>query len=153
MTERRENYVFEEGRAAKHTPALPAAEERDDETDFGAVHIHNGVIGAIARLAAAKVPGVVDFVGGLVDGLAGIVGKRQQDRGVHVELADNGLVIELTVALEYGVYIPRVAGQIQMEVRKAVEQMTGKSVRAVNVVVQSVQVPPAASSAGEGTVK
>lgn len=131
----------------------PVPEEREDENDLGAVHIHNGVIGVIARLAAAKVPGVADFVGGLVDGLAGIVGKRSNDRGVHVELVNNSVVIELNVVLEYGVYIPRVAWQIQTEVRKAVEEMTGKSVRAVNVVVQSVQVPAAAPTAGEGDGK
>mgnify|MGYP000661816339 CR=1 FL=1 len=122
-------------------PFVPRAEEKDEENELGAVHIHNSVIGVIARLAAAKVPGVVDFVGGLVDGLAGIVGKRSSDRGVHVEVVDNGVVIELNVVLEYGVHIPKVAWQIQNEARKAVEQMTGKSVKAVNVVVQSVQAP------------
>lgn len=132
-------------------PFVPPMEDKEDESDVGAVHIHNGVIGAIARLAAEKVPGVSDFVGGLVDGLAGIVGKRSNDRGVHVELVNNGVVIELNVVLEYGVHIPRVAWQIQAEVRKAVEQMTGKSVRAVNVVVQSVQVPKdKPPAAGEG---
>lgn len=122
-------------------PFVPRPEEREEENELGAVHIHNSVIGVIARLAASKVPGVVDFVGGIVDGLAGIVGRRPGDRGVHVEIVDNSVVIELNVVLEYGVHIPKIAWQIQNEVRKAVEQMTGKSVRAVNVVVQSVQAP------------
>ncbi len=135
-------------------PFVPSIEDREEENELGAVHIHNSVIGVIARLAAAKVPGVVDFVGGLVDGLAGIVGKKSNDRGVHVEIVDNSVVIELNVVLEYGVHIPKVAWQIQQEVRKAVEQMTGKSVRAVNVVVQSVQAPAGGSerkTEGEGT--
>ena len=122
-------------------PFVPRLEDKDEENELGAVHIHNSVIGVIARLAAAKVPGVVDFVGGIVDGLAGIVGKRSSDRGVHVENVDNGVVIELNVVLEYGVHIPKVAWQVQNEVRKAVEQMTGKSVKSVTVVVQSVQAP------------
>lgn len=122
-------------------PYVASLDDRDEENEAGAVHIHNSVIAVIARLAAAKVPGVVDFVGGLVDGLAGIVGKRSGDRGVHVEIVENSVVIELNVVLEYGVHIPRVAWQIQQESRKAVEQMTGKSVKSVNVVVQSVQIP------------
>ncbi len=122
-------------------PFVPKVESRELENEAGVVHISNSVIGVIARIAASKVAGVVDFVGGLADGLAGIVGKRMADRGVHVEVVDNSIVIELNVVLEYGIHIPRVAWEIQQEVRKAVEQMTGKSVKSVNVVVQSVRLP------------
>jgi uncharacterized alkaline shock family protein YloU len=130
---------------SKHVPAgppyVPKADSRDIENEAGVVHINNSVIAVIARIAASKVAGVVDFVGGLADGLAGIVGKRASDRGVRVELVDNSVVIELNVVLEYGVAIPRVAWEIQQEVRRNVEQMTGKSVKAVNVIVQSVRLP------------
>ena len=124
------------------TPYPPATETHgDDEGDLGSVQIHNGVIAVIARSAAVRVPGVVDLVGNLVDGLAGIMGRKSSDRGVHVELADNCVIIELSVVLEYGVSIPKTAWQIQHDVREAVESMTGKAVKAVNVLVQSVHIP------------
>ena len=89
----------------------------------------------------------MDLVGTLVDGIAGIVGKNA-DRGVHVEIVDNNVVLELKLMVDYGVNIPRVAWQVQADVRQAVEQMTGKSVKAVNVIVQSLRVPPPGPAAG-----
>jgi uncharacterized alkaline shock family protein YloU len=44
------------------------------------------------------------------------------------------------VALEYGVRIPDVAWQIQNDVRRAVTEMTGKTVAAVDVIVQEVRI-------------
>jgi uncharacterized alkaline shock family protein YloU len=131
-------------------PTYPVSEERpEEESELGLIHIHNGVIAVIARLAAVKVPGVVDLVGSIVDGIAGMVGRKPNDRGVHVEIVDNGIVIEMNLIVEYGVNIPKVAWQVQTEVRQAVEQMTGKPVKGVNIVVQSIQMPKAETAAPE----
>ena len=112
----------------------------DNETDLGHVHIHNNVIATIARMAAVKVPGVVEMSGGMVDSIAGMIGKKGSDRGIRVEVDDSGLRLHLHVVLEYGVRIPVVSGQIQEEVRKAVEHMTGKAVHGVEVVVEGIRV-------------
>ena len=127
-------------------PVYPVPEETEEEGDLGAIHIHNSVIAVIARMAATKVAGVADLVGTLVDGLAGIVGKKPSDRGVHVEIVDNNVVLELSLVVDYGINIPKVAWQVQSDVRQAVEQMTGKSVKAVNVLVQSLRIPPPAAA-------
>lgn len=119
-------------------------------TDLGSVQIHNSVIASIARVAALKIPGVVEMSGGLVDGLAGMIGKKTPDRGIRVEHEDQTVVLELHVVLEFGARIPHVAWQIQTEVRSAVEKMTGKPVKAVHVIVQGVRIPAAAESAKEG---
>lgn len=136
----------------KPTPAAPAGDVSPDHpdvamdhvengTELGSVQIHNGVIGAIARVAATKIPGVAEMSGGLVDGLAGMIGKKTQDRGIRVDAQDDAVVVELHVIVEYGVRIPHVAWQIQTEVRKAVEAMTGKPVKAVQVIVQGIRMP------------
>lgn len=125
----------------KPAPAGEPVDHGEDSTDLGAIQIHNNVIAMIARLAALRVAGVVEMSGTLVDGLAGIIGKKADDRGIRVDLADNTVVVELQVILEYGVRIPQVAWQIQNEVRQAISQMTGKNVKAVNVIVQSVRLP------------
>ncbi|HMO49740.1 MAG TPA: Asp23/Gls24 family envelope stress response protein [Kiritimatiellia bacterium] len=114
----------------------------ENDTELGSVHIHNNVIATIARLAAIKVPGVSEMSGGIVDDLAGIIrSKKSGDRGIRVTFEDSGVVIEIHVILDYGVRIPHVAWQLQTEVRQAVEQMTGKHVKAVQVVVQGVKLP------------
>lgn len=116
-------------------------EHTDDGTDLGAVQIHNNVISSIARTAALKIPGVAEMSGTFVDGLAGMIGKKPVDHGIHVEFVDNVVLIELHVTLDFGVRIPHVAWQIQNEVKQTVEQMTGKTVRHVNVVVQGLRFP------------
>jgi len=118
----------------------PIPEEKSDEAGLGSVRIHNNVIAVIAHEAAARVPGVVELSGTIVDDLVDIIGKRTRDRGVRVAVeSENTIVVELTAVLEYGVYIPEVCGKLQLEVRKAVEEMTGKRVQAVNISVQSIR--------------
>jgi uncharacterized alkaline shock family protein YloU len=118
----------------------PIPEDRPDDSGLGSVRIHNNVIAAIAHEAAARVPGVVELSGTLVDELADMIGKKGRDRGIRVAVeAENSIVVELTVILEFGVNIPEVCGQLQTEVRQAIEEMTGKNLQAVNVSVQSIR--------------
>lgn len=121
----------------------------EDGTDLGAVQIHNNVIATIARLAALKVPGVAEMSGTFVEGLAGMIGKPVADQGIRVDVENNHVVIELHVVIDFGVRIPHVSWQIQDEVRRAVEQMTGKNVKAVNVIVQALKFRDEEESIGE----
>ena len=116
-----------------------AEDSTEDGTDLGSIRIHNNVIAVIARLAATKVPGVLDMSSSLVDGIAGMIGKKSDDRGIRVDVQENTVQIDLNVVLAYGSRIPQVCWQIQNDVREAVEQMTGKTVQEINVIVQSVR--------------
>jgi uncharacterized alkaline shock family protein YloU len=118
----------------------PVPEEKREDAGLGSVRIHNNVISVIAHEAADRVPGVVELSGTLVDGLADMIGKKGRDRGIRVAVAsENTISIELTVVLEFGVNIPETCGQLQIEVRRAIEDMTGKNVEAVNVSVQGIR--------------
>ena len=118
------------------------AGEENTDTGYGKISINNNVIAVIAHETAKKVPGVVELQGSLVDGLAGIIGKKPKDRGIRVEKENEEfLTIDLTVVLEYGVCIPEICVQLQREVKKAIEEMTGQKVYAVNVVVQGIRGP------------
>lgn len=118
----------------------PVPEEKSEDAGLGAVEIHNNVIAVIAHEAANRVPGVVELSGTLVDELADIIGKRTRDRGVRVAVdSENTIIVKLTAVLEYGVYIPEVCGKLQLEVRKSIEELTGKRVQAVNISVQSIR--------------
>lgn len=118
----------------------PIPEEKSEDAGLGSVRIHNNVIAVIAHEAAARVPGVVELSGTLVDELVDMIGKRTRDRGVRVAVeSENTIIVELTAVLEYGVYIPEVCGKLQLEVRKSIEELTGKRVQAVNISVQSIR--------------
>lgn len=132
--------VNESGVSPDH-PEL-SAEHVENSNELGSVQIHNSVIAAITRVAALKIDGVIELSGGIVDGLAGMIGKKSGDRGIRVEFEDSAVTIEVHVVIAYGVRIPHIAWQLQTEIRKAVEQMTGKPVKAVNIVVQGVRMPP-----------
>lgn len=82
------------------------------------------------------------MVGNTSGGLAEIFKRGQNARsltkGVRVELNENTVSVQLTIVVDYGSPIPRVAKNIQENVKKAIETMSGLEVTAVNVVVQGV---------------
>lgn len=119
--------------------AVPPDDNAEDGVDQGEIKIHHHVIATIARLAALKVPGVAALSPSFAQGLAKIFGRKMDDTGIRVLLLEAGVVIDLYVVVHFGVRIPQVAWQVQSEVRQAVEQMTGKNVKSVNVVIQSLQ--------------
>jgi len=118
----------------------PIPEPKRDDAGLGTVRIHNNVISVIAHEAADHVPGVIELSGTLVDGIADMIGKGSRDRGIRVAVeSENTITVELAVVLEFGVNIPETCGKLQNEVRKSVEDMTGKKVQAVNVSVQGIR--------------
>ena len=123
-----------------------ASEEHgDDGTELGAIRVHNSVIAAIARLAALKVPGVVEMSGSFAEGLASMVGKASFDRGIKVDMEDQKINLDLHIVIAFGVRIPQVAWRIQNDVRKTIEDMTGKKIGLINVIVQGVRLPEPAA--------
>ena len=127
----------------------PGGARREEPAVLGRVQIHNNVVAVIARLAALRVPGVVELGGSFADGLAGLFSRKTGDRGIRVEVEDASVSIEMNLVIEYGVRIPEVAWRVQTEVRRAVEQMTGKAVREVNVVIQNVRLPEGGKAAAQ----
>lgn len=124
-------------------------DERGEEgSELGAIRIHNGVIATIARLAVLKVPGVVEMSSSFADGLANMMSAASFDRGIKVDMDDQKIDLDVHVVIAFGVRIPQVAWCIQNDVRKAIEDMTGKEVGLINVVIQGVK-PPESQSAAE----
>ena len=62
-------------------------------------------------------------------------------KGVLVEKVDENLVdVSLHVALQYGVSLPAVSQNTKQNVRYRIEEITGVSVRNVNIFVESIRV-------------
>ena len=110
----------------------------DEGSDLGAIMVHQGVIAIIARIAALKVPGVVEMSGSFTDGIANMIGRNSGESGVRVNMQGQKVDLEMNIVIKYGVRIPQVAWRIQNDVRHAIEDMTGKKVKAVDVVIQGV---------------
>lgn len=110
--------------------------------DMGVVKISDEVVGVIAGIAATEIKGIIGMSANLVGGITQILsGKKNLSKGVKVSVGENSTAIDLYVVVEYGIKIPEIALQVQENVRKAVESMTGLNVSAVNIHVQNVMIP------------
>jgi len=113
-----------------------------NEVDMGIVKISDEVVAVISGIAATEIKGIIGMSANLVGGITQILsGRKNLSKGVKVSVGENAAAIDLYVVVEYGLKIPEVAYQVQENVRKAVESMTGLNVTAVNVHVQNVSVP------------
>jgi uncharacterized alkaline shock family protein YloU len=113
--------------------------ENIERYDAGSIRIANEVVRIIAGLAASEVKGVVGMSGGVVDGFAELVKKKNLAKGVKVEVGEKQAAVDLFVIIEYGSKIPDIAYLIQENVKKAIESMTGLEVIEVNVHIQGVE--------------
>jgi len=112
------------------------------ETEMGIVKISDEVVGVIAGLATIEVKGILGMSSGVVGDITQILtGKKNFSKGVKVNVGENSAAIDLYVVVEYGVRIPEIALQVQQDVKKAVESMTGLIVSAINIHVQNVIIP------------
>ncbi len=108
-------------------------------SDLGTVRIADDVVAIIAGLAATEVEGVAGMSGGFAGGISEILGRRNLSKGVKVEVGENDAAIELYIIVNYGARIPDVAWNIQENVKKAVETMTGLETTKINVHIQGVE--------------
>ena len=91
----------------------------------GKISFAPDVIATIANLAASEVAGVTGLGGGFADSISGILNsKKNYTKGVRVEVGNEEAA--------------KVCSEVQNEVKKAVETMTGLRVVEVNVSVQAI---------------
>jgi len=116
-----------------------------EKNDIGTIRITDEVVAIISGLAATDIPGIAGMSGGIVGGIAELLGRRNLAKGVKVEVGEKEAAIDLYMIVEYGVRIPEVALRVQDSVKRAVESMTGLNVVEVNIHVQGVHI-----QSGEG---
>lgn len=115
--------------------------EAIEKLEYGEVKIADEVIVTIAGLAATEVEGVSGMSGGLVDGIAEILGKKSLSKGVKLEVLEEAVAIDLYLIVDYGVKIPDIAWKIQDNVKATIESMLGMKVVDVNIHIQGVNFP------------
>ncbi len=106
--------------------------------EIGSVVISDEVVGVIAGAAAAEVPGIYSMSGGIVGGIAEILGKKNVGKGVKADIEDGKATIDVHITVCYGAKIADISAQLQQKVKKAVESMTGLEVLGVNVYIDGV---------------
>ena len=111
-----------------------------NELDNTNVEISEDVIATIAGKTALEIEGVYEMNGGIVGEIKDIVGKKSLKRGVKVEITDTkDIIVDLFLTVKYGVKIPDIAWEVQENVKKAVESMSGLVVTKINIHVVGVE--------------
>ena len=106
-------------------------------TDGGTISYANEVIAIISGIAASEIEGIAGMV--TTGGLGEIISKnRNITRGVKVEVGTEEVSVDLYTIIEYGQPIQKVASEVQENVRKSIESMTGLRVVRVDIHVQGV---------------
>ena len=113
------------------------------DSALGIVKISDEVVSVIAGIAAEEIDGIIELPQGVGNNISQILKGKKSSSGksVKVTLEEDKAIIELNVAVEYGMKIPEIVSAVQENVKKTVEAMTGLKVDKVNVNVQNIFVP------------
>lgn len=111
-----------------------------NENPDGTVSFATEVVATIAGLAATEVDGVASMISpsaGLAD-MFSRKSNRNLTKGVRIDLDGNMVTVDITITVDYGSPVPDVARNIQENVKKAIETMSGLDVRSVDVHVTGI---------------
>lgn len=105
------------------------------------VKISDDVVQIIAGIATTEIDGVFSLGNTIAGGIADFLGgKKNNGRGVRVDIREDEVTIDVHVIVKFGVRIPDVAWNIQEKVKDAVETMTGLRVPKVNIHIDGINI-------------
>ena len=116
---------------------LPLTLDQDQDST-GTITYANEVVAVIAGVAANEVEGVAGMCA--ASGISEVFSRNTKNvtRGIKVELGTEEVSVDIYLMIEYGTPIQTAAQNVQENVRKAIETMTGLHVVNVDVHVQGV---------------
>ena len=109
---------------------------------LGTVRISRQVLVTIARLTTLSVAGVVRMFRTLPSGVDRLLKGRGAGDGVRVEVVDGAVLVDLHVVAARKTSIYELGREIQAHVSRAITDMVGMPVLAVNVRVEDVESVP-----------
>jgi uncharacterized alkaline shock family protein YloU len=113
----------------------------DQSITPGKTTISVDVLLTIARLTTLEVPGVSCMSNVPTKRFKTMLLHRQEQDGLHIEVVDDLVYTDLYVVLEPDVNIREVGRNIQIAVARAITEMIGMQVGAVNVHVEDIGYP------------
>jgi uncharacterized alkaline shock family protein YloU len=105
---------------------------------YGELQIAEEVIAMIAMIAVSEIDGVVETVSGIKDEVVRAVNNRNMPKGITVSNEDDGVTIELKIAVYYDYNLSDVCKKLQAHIKEQVEMMSGISVKEINIMVEQV---------------
>lgn len=109
-----------------------------EDDNIGRVQISDQVVSVIAGIAATEVEGVAALVGNITNEIVSRMGIKHLSKGIKVEMAEDVVMVKVTLELLYGYNIPEVCIKVQERVVSSIETMTGLMVAKVDVRVADI---------------
>ena len=134
-------------RRMSRTPAIPL---QNGVRPLGKIEVLPNAIHTIAVQAISECYGVVGITAPRLHyGQPVILDPQHLNQGVQVRMVNDHMVLDVYVALEYGLRISEIAHNIMSSVKFSVEKMLGVPVAQVNVNVQGLSHSAAQTSASK----
>ncbi len=145
MTEQSAADAAKSGSGRSGGAAGKSEESEGLQTEHGLTSIADVVVTKVAGVATREVRGVHSLGGGVTRAIGAVtlaVGvSDERTQGVSVEVGEKEAAVDLTIVVEYGESIPRVAQAVRDNVIKRIEGTTGLQVTEVNVSVNDLHFP------------
>jgi uncharacterized alkaline shock family protein YloU len=123
-----------------------AIQPQQGSRPLGKIEVLPNAIHSIAVQAISACYGVVGITSPrLSNGQAVLLDNEHSNQGVHTRVINGQLIIDVYVALEYGLRISEIAHNIMSSVKFSTEKMLGIPVAQVNVNVQGLIHGPTSS--------
>ncbi|WP_258804687.1 Asp23/Gls24 family envelope stress response protein [Pseudarthrobacter sp. NS4] len=122
----------------------------------GRTVISETAVAKVAGIAARSVPGVYSLGSGPSRALGAIrdaVGGADHAAGVHAEVGETQVAVDITLVASYGTPLHALANQVRAAVYRAVQELVGLQVIEVNVEVTDVYVPPPVKPTAPGAAE
>jgi len=115
-------------------------------TSQGKTTIADDVVAKMVTLAAKEIEGIYDIgAQGLGDQITGLPqrlsGRSSSEQGVHVEVGEREVAIDLQIIAHFGVRIPDLTAAVRRNVIDRVERLLGLIVKEVNIKVSGLHFP------------
>lgn len=107
---------------------------------IGTISIAPEVLRTIVRLTTLATPGVARLGGGWLADAGRLLGKPGSSSGVDIIVQDDAVTVELHLMAERGANMLKLGQTLQAEITRAIQDITGMEVHAVNVHIQDVEV-------------
>ncbi|NMA07461.1 MAG: Asp23/Gls24 family envelope stress response protein [Ruminococcaceae bacterium] len=109
----------------------------DNDESVGKVKISSDVIASIAENATMEIEGV-DSVSTANIGIKGMLTKAKYKKPVKIEINDEMAKIEISIVVDQKARIPDLANAIQLNIKNAIQNMTGLTVLGVDVIIAGI---------------
>ncbi|NSW76660.1 MAG: Asp23/Gls24 family envelope stress response protein [Candidatus Atribacteria bacterium] len=108
------------------------------EESLGEITIAPDIIATLTAITTMKTPGVTGMAGMPAASLSTLIGKRELNKGVKVDVKEKNVSLEIAIVVDIDSTLIEVARNVQKEVKKVIESKTGMTVNKVDIIIREV---------------